>query len=165
MTDSNQTAPQSDDEVSKTFNVKDYGAIDDNMDLLISFSKAMSEHGIDVSVIGDILLELTTKNNSYRKTPDEALKFTIDTDELGNDYIQFFDRESNRIHGDKEIVYFLYKQCQLLASEVAKVREARINGFKDAQIACSFNEDCKFCEANRLTLAYLGEPAALRKEK
>ena len=44
---------------------------------------------------------------------------------------------------------------------------ARENGFKDAQIGCSFNKDCKNCEANKLTLAFLGEPSlkALTEEK
>lgn len=50
---------------------------------------------------------------------------------------------------------YVNRFLSLLAKREA---EARIAGFKDAQIACSFNKDCNNCEANRLTLAYLGQP-------
>ncbi len=39
-----------------------------------------------------------------------------------------------------------------------RCKEARIDGFRDAQVACSFNENCDNCRANKLTLGYLGEP-------
>lgn len=38
------------------------------------------------------------------------------------------------------------------------VNEAREYGFKASYAACTFDKDCKSCEANRLTLDFLQKP-------
>jgi hypothetical protein len=41
--------------------------------------------------------------------------------------------------------------------------QARIDGFNDAKIGCSFDPDCKYCVANELTLKYLSKPESKSK--
>jgi hypothetical protein len=45
------------------------------------------------------------------------------------------------------------------------LREARIKGFKDAKVGCSFDDTCKHCRANMLTLGFLSQDDNLQHLK
>jgi hypothetical protein len=53
-------------------------------------------------------------------------------------------------------------QAAIEALIAEAVREARKGGFIGALAGCSFNTECKNCEANRLTLRYFVNPEGTR---
>lgn len=54
---------------------------------------------------------------------------------------------------------------EALAALRQREQKARIAGFNDARYGCSFDENCKHCKANMLTLNYLATPADLTQKE
>ena len=70
--------------------------------------------------------------------------------------------DGNPKHHQEMIKNSIAKFNQIITQ---KCLEARVAGFRDARIACSFNSNCNQCRANKLSLNYLGKPEAQLKQR